>query len=449
MEQSTHLDIPIRLAAFAALIALTAFFVAAEFAIVKVRMTRIEQLALAGSKKANNAKRVVDNLDEYLSACQLGITITALGLGMLGEPTVALMLEPLFTYLQLSTSMTVFLSFSIALIVVTFLHVVIGELAPKTVAIQKAETLTLALAKPLIIFYRTMYPFIKILNGSARLVTRLFGLRPIHEADVAHTEEELRMILSDSLKSGEINQSEYKYVNKIFEFDDRIAKEIMVPRTEMMTIEKEMTAAEIFNMPGIEQFTRYPVIDGDKDHVIGLVNMKHLLTAYIKNPKNGELPVTAYMQPIIRVIETMAIGDLLLKIQRERIHMAILMDEYGGTSGLVTIEDILEEIVGEIQDEFDKDELPDVQVVGEGHFILDAKMLLDNVNNTLGIDLDEEDIDTIGGWFMSQRFEAIPGEKIIEQGYEFSVKDVEGHHILYLEAEKLEDEEADLEEEMV
>ncbi|MCM3758786.1 hemolysin family protein [Sporosarcina aquimarina] len=449
MKQSTHLDIPIRLAAFAALIALTAFFVAAEFAIVKVRMTRIDQLALAGNKKAINAKRVVDNLDEYLSACQLGITITALGLGMLGEPTVALMLEPLFAYLQLSTSMTVFLSFSIALIVVTFLHVVIGELAPKTVAIQKAETLTLALAKPLIIFYRTMYPFIKILNGSARLVTRLFGFRPIHEADVAHTEEELRMILSDSLKSGEINQSEYKYVNKIFEFDDRIAKEIMVPRTEMMTIEKEMTSAEIFNMPGIEQFTRYPVIDGDKDHVIGLVNMKHLLTAYIKNPKNGDLPVTAYMQPIIRVIETMAIGDLLLKIQRERIHMAILMDEYGGTSGLVTIEDILEEIVGEIQDEFDQDELPDVQVVGEGHFILDAKMLLDNVNDTLGIDLDEEDIDTIGGWFMSQRFEAIPGEKIIEQGYEFSVKDVEGHHILYLEAEKLEDEEADMEEEMV
>lgn len=449
MKQSTHLDIPIRLAAFAALIALTAFFVAAEFAIVKVRMTRIDQLALAGNKKATNAKRVVDNLDEYLSACQLGITITALGLGMLGEPTVTLMLEPLFTYLQLSTSMTVFLSFSIALIVVTFLHVVIGELAPKTIAIQKAETITLAIAKPLIIFYRTMYPFIKVLNGSARLVTRLFGFRPIHAADVAHTEEELRMILSDSLKSGEINQSEYKYVNKIFEFDDRIAKEIMVPRTEMMTIEKEMTAAEIFNMPGIEQFTRYPVTDGDKDHVIGLVNMKHLLTAYIKNPKNGELPVTAYMQPIIRVIETMAIGDLLLKIQRERIHMAILMDEYGGTSGLVTIEDILEEIVGEIQDEFDKDELPDVQVVGEGHFILDAKMLLDNVNNTLGIELDEEDIDTIGGWFMSQRFEAIPGEKIIEQGYEFSIKDVEGHHILYLEAEKLEDKEADLEEEMI
>ena len=449
MEQSTHLDIPIRLAAFAALIALTAFFVAAEFAIVKVRMTRIDQLALAGDKKATNAQRVVANLDEYLSACQLGITITALGLGMLGEPTVAMILGPVFTTLQLTPGMSAFLSFAIALIVVTFIHVVVGELAPKTIAIQKAEKITLLLSKPLIIFYRTMYPVIKVMNGSSRLVTRLFGFKPMSEADVAHTEEELRMILSDSLKSGEINQSEYKYVNKIFEFDDRIAKEIMVPRTEMMSVNKEMTASELFNMPGVEQFTRYPVIDGDKDHVIGLVNMKHLLTGYIKNPKHGDLPVTAYMQPIIRVIETMAIGDLLLKIQRERIHMAILMDEYGGTSGLVTIEDILEEIVGEIQDEFDHDEMPDVQVIGEGHFILDAKMLLDNVNATLGIDLDDEDIDTIGGWFMSQRFEAIPGEKIIEQGYEFSVKDVEGHHILYLEAEQVPEETLELEEETV
>lgn len=440
MEQSTHLDIPIRLAAFAALIALTAFFVAAEFAIVKVRMTRIDQLALAGDKNAANAQRVVTNLDEYLSACQLGITITALSLGMLSEPTVAMILGPVFTTLQLTPGMTAFLSFAIALIFVTFIHVVVGELAPKTIAIQQAEKITLFLSKPLIIFYRTMYPVIKMMNGSSRLLTRLFGFQPVSEADAAHTEEELRIILSDSLRSGEINQSEYKYVNKIFEFDDRVAKEIMVPRTEMMSINKEMTASELFNAPGVEQYTRYPVIDGDKDHVIGLVNMKNILTAYIKNPKNGELPVAAYMQPIIRVIETMAIGDLLLKIQRERIHMAILMDEYGGTSGLVTIEDILEEIVGEIQDEFDQDEMPDVQVVGEGHFILDAKMLLANVNATLGIDIDDEDIDTIGGWFMSQRFEAIPGEKIIEQGYEFSVKDVDGHHILYLEAERLPEE---------
>ncbi|MEK3937317.1 hemolysin family protein [Sporosarcina sp. FSL W7-1349] len=435
------MDIAIRLAAFAALIALTAFFVASEFAIVKVRTTRIDQLIGEGNRKAVNAKKVIGNLDEYLSACQLGITITALGLGMLGEPTVKLILAPVFTYLDLTPNVTTILSFAIAYIFVTFLHVVVGELAPKTIAIQKAEEITLSFSKPLILFYRLMYPIIKGMNGSARAIIRLFGFKSISESEVAHTEEELRMILSDSLKGGEINQAEYKYVNKIFEFDDRIAKEIMVPRTEMMTIEKDLTLKDVFDVIGVEQYTRYPVTDGDKDHVIGLVNMKNLLTAYIKDPATGNQPVIEYMQPIIRVIETIPIGDLLLKIQRERIHMAVLMDEYGGTSGLVTIEDILEEIVGEIQDEFDTDEVPEVQFIGDGHYILDAKMLIENVNDVLGIDIDEEDIDTIGGWFMTQRFEAIQGEKIVEQGYEFTVKDVEGHHILYLEVMKYIEEE--------
>ncbi|WP_339254074.1 hemolysin family protein [Sporosarcina sp. FSL W8-0480] len=430
------MEIAIRLAAFAALIAFTAFFVASEFAIVKVRTTRINQLVAEGNRRALTAKKVISNLDEYLSACQLGITITALGLGMLGEPTVKLILGPVFSHFELEPRAATILSFIIAFTIVTFLHVVVGELAPKTIAIQRAEAITLSAAKPLIIFYFIMYPVIKGMNGSARLIIRLFGFKPVSESDVAHSEDELRMILSDSLKGGEINQSEYKFVNKIFEFDDRVAKEIMVPRTEMMTIEKDMTLRDMFEMMGVEQFTRYPVTDGDKDHVIGLVNMKNLLTAFIKDPTTGEQPVSEYMQPIIRVIETVAIGDLLLKIQRERIHMAVLMDEYGGTAGLVTIEDILEEIVGEIQDEFDIDEVPEVQKVNENHYILDAKMLIENVNEVLDIDIEEEDIDTIGGWFMSERFEAVPGEKIIEQGYEFTVKDVEGHHILYLEAMK-------------
>ncbi|WP_342514518.1 hemolysin family protein [Sporosarcina sp. FSL K6-1522] len=422
--------------AFAVLIALTAFFVASEFAIVKVRKTRIDQLVAEGNKRAISAKKVISNLDEYLSACQLGITITALGLGMLGEPTVKLMLKPIFTQLDLTPSLSSLLSFIIAFTFVTFLHVVVGELAPKTIAIQKAEEVTLSFSKPLILFYRLMYPIIKGMNGSARFICHLLGFKSISESEVAHTEEELRMILSDSLKSGEINQSEYKYVNKIFEFDDRIAKEIMAPRTELISIEKDMTLREVFEVIGVEQYTRYPVTDGDKDHIIGLVNMKNLLTAFIKDPETEHRPVIDYMQPIIHVIETMPIGDLLLKIQRERIHMAILMDEYGGTSGLVTIEDILEEIVGDIRDEFDTHEIPEIQTLGEDHYIFDAKMLIENVNDILGIDIDEEDIDTIGGWFMTQRFDAIQGEKIIEQGYEFMAKDVDGHHILYLEVMK-------------
>ncbi|MEK5037220.1 hemolysin family protein [Sporosarcina sp. FSL K6-3457] len=437
------MEIPIRLAAFAVLIALTAFFVASEFAIVKVRTSRIDQLVAEGNRKAVNARKVIGNLDEYLSACQLGITITALGLGMLGEPTVNLMLAPIWESLGLSASTTSIVSYIIAFSIVTFLHVVVGELAPKTIAIQKAEAITLSFSTPLIIFYRMAYPIIRGMNGTAQFLIRLLGFKSMSESEVAHTEEELRLILADSLKSGEINQSEYKYVNKIFEFDDRIAKEIMAPRTEMMSIEKDMTLREVFEVIGVEQYTRYPVTDGDKDHIIGLVNMKNLLTAFIKNPETEHQSVIQYMQPIIHVIETIPIGDLLLKIQRERIHMAILMDEYGGTSGLVTIEDILEEIVGDIRDEFDTDEVPELQKLGEDHYILDAKMLIENVNDILGIDIDEDDIDTIGGWFMTQRFDAIQGEKIIEQGYEFVVKDVDGHHILYLEVFKYVQEQAD------
>lgn len=443
------LGITIRLAAFVFLIAASAIFVATEFAIVKVRTTRIDQLVAEGHSKAKKAKKVVSNLDEYLSACQLGITITSLGLGWLGEPTFAIILEPIFELLNLDGHVTTILSFIIAFSLVTFIHVVVGELAPKTLAIQKAESVTLNISGFIILFHNVMYPFIKLLNISANGLAGLFGLKMISDSEVAHTEEELRIILTDSFKGGEINNSEYEYVNSIFEFSERTAKEIMVPRTEIIGIDKELTIKEVFEVMGVEQYTRYPIIDGDKDHIIGLVNMKHLLTAYIKDPSNGNKAIVEYMQPIIRVIETIQISDLLLKIQRERIHMAILMDEYGGTSGLVTIEDIIEEIVGDIQDEFDEDEIPEVQEIGEGHYILDAKMLLSNVNDFLNIDIQEEDIDTLGGWFMTMHFDVEEGDSIKEQGYEFTIKELDGHHILYLDVKKLPDTEVIEEQESI
>ncbi len=439
-------ELTIRLGVFTLLIAATAFFVATEFAIVKVRSTRIDQLVAEGNKKAIKAKKVISNLDEYLSACQLGITITALGLGWLGEPTFEILLHPIFDLIGLTNTVSLFgltisisalLSFVIAFSIVTFLHVVVGELAPKTLAIQEAEAVTLHLAGLIILFHNIMYPFIRVLNGSARALTGMFGLKMVGESEEAHSEEELRMLLTDSLNGGEINSSEYEYVNSIFEFSDRIAKEIMVPRTEITSIEKDFTLREVFEVMGVEQYTRYPITDGDKDHVIGLVNMKHLLTAYIKDPNNGDKLVTDYMQPVIRVIDTMPISDLLLKIQKERIHMAILMDEYGGTSGLVTIEDIIEEIVGDIQDEFDNDEIPEIQEIKKDHYILDAKMLLQEVNDLLGTTIEDDDIDTIGGWFMTQYYDAIEGDKVDQQGYEFKIKELDGHHILYLEVTKL------------
>jgi len=434
------LEIAIRLTAFAVLIACSAYFVATEFSIVKVRTTKIDQLIAEGNKKALKAKKVVSSLDEYLSACQLGITITSLGLGWLGEGTISMILKPLFDLVGLESNITTVISFIVSFSIVTFIHVVVGELAPKTLAIQKAEAVAIASAPFLIAFHNVMYPFIKLLNSSANGLAALFGVRNSKDSEVAMTEEELRIILSDSLKGGEINQSEYKYVDNIFDFDDRLAKEVMVPRTEIVGIDKSLTLKEVFEVMGVEQYTRYPIIDGDKDHVLGLVNMKHLLTAYIRNPEvNGAKPVTSFMRPVIRVFETVPISDLLLKIQRERIHMAILMDEYGGTSGLVTIEDIIEEIVGDIRDEFDTDEIPEVRKIAEGHFIVDAKVLLQQVNDILNIEIEDDDIDTIGGWFMTQHFEAKQGEHVTEQGYDFIVKELDGHHLIYLEIIKTPD----------
>ncbi|MEK4028021.1 hemolysin family protein [Pseudobacillus sp. FSL P4-0506] len=418
------------------LIALTGFFVATEFAIVKVRSTRIDQLAAEGRANTEAAKKVISNLDEYLSACQLGITVTALGLGWLGEPTVEHLLHPLFVRLELAESVVSVLSFLIAFSTVTFLHVVVGELAPKTIAIQKAEQVTLLAAKPMIIFYRLMYPFIKILNGSSTLLIKLFGFKPVSESEMAHTEEELRMILSESLKSGEINQSEYKYVNNIFEFDDRVAKEIMVPRTEVTAFDKSHTVEQCIEIAMEENYTRYPIADGDKDRIIGMVNMKEVLTDYIKDEKKKNVTIDHYIRPVIQVIESIAIHDLLVKMQKERIQMAILIDEYGGTAGLVTTEDILEEIVGEIRDEFDQDETPMIKRINDQQLILDGKVLLTEVNDLFGLDIDEEDVDTVGGWILTEKFEVQEGDTIERGGCTFKVIELDGYHIKFVEVTK-------------
>ncbi len=432
-ERGTYLDI-FNLVIVAILIALTAFFVVSEFAIVKIRSSRIDQLIEEGSTRAVAVKKLTTHLDEYLSACQLGITITALALGWLGEKTFESILSPIFQFFNIPESLSHVLVIAFAFLIVTFLHVVVGELAPKTVAIHKAEAVTLIVAKPLIWFYRLMFPFIWVLNGSARLLTSLFGLKPASAHDLAHSEEELRIILSESYESGEINQSEFKYVNKIFDFDDRIAKEIMVPRTEIVSLSKEDSLESFLHIAKNEKFTRYPIIDGDKDHIIGLINIKEILTELISDKKEAPTKkLESYMRPIIRVIDSIPIHDLLLKMQKERIHMAILMDEYGGTSGLVTVEDIIEEIVGDIRDEFDVDEVPSVQKVKEKHYIFDAKVLVSQINDLLEIDINDDDVDTIGGWILTEDYEAKEGDILEHASYRFKILEMEDHHIKSVE----------------
>jgi len=382
----------------AVLIGLTGFFVATEFAIVKVRSSKIDQLVAEGKKGTVSAKKVITHLDEYLSACQLGITVTAMGLGVLGEPTVERLLSPVFMKFDLNESITHLLSFGIAFIVMTYLHVVVGELAPKTFSIQKAEAVTLLFSAPIIWFYKIMYPFIWILNGSARILVGMFGLKPASEHELAHSEEELRLLLAESYKSGAINQSELKYVNNIFEFDERLAKEIMIPRTEMITISEHDTIGAFLEIAAFEQYTRYPVTtDGDKDQIIGMVNIKEILSDVAFDNTLRDQLISHYVKPVIQVIESYSINKLLRKMQKERIHIAILLDEYGGTAGLITVEDILEEIVGEIHDEFDSDEVLDRQKIGERHYVFNGKVLVRDVNTLMETNIETDEVDTIGG----------------------------------------------------
>ncbi|BCD06266.1 TPA: hemolysin family protein [Bacillus cereus] len=424
----------------AILIAFTGFFVAAEFAIVKVRSSRIDQLVAEGKRGALAAKKVTTNLDEYLSACQLGITVTAMGLGWLGEPTIEKLLHPLFEKWNLNPSISSVLTFGLAFMLMTYLHVVVGELAPKTMAIQKAEKVTLLFAAPLMMFYKVMYPFIWVLNGSARVITGLFGLKPASEHEVAHTEEELRLILSDSYESGEINQAEYKYVNNIFEFDNRIAKEIMVPRTEIVGFYLEDSVEEHMKVIQNERYTRYPIFGEDKDDIIGMVNVKDFFIRYMTEDQKDLSSIRSYMRPIIEVMETTPIHDLLLQMQKKRIPMAVLYDEYGGTAGIVTLEDILEEIVGEIRDEYDEDEAPPIQHVNEQHIIVDGKVLISEVKDLFGLHIEEDDVDTIGGWIMMQNHEIEEGQHVEAESYEFKVLEKDAYQIKRVEIRKMEEE---------
>ncbi|MCP3028499.1 hemolysin family protein [Halobacillus sp. A5] len=411
------METSMKLAAVALLILLTAFFVASEFAIVKVRKTRMEARANDGDKKAKKALKLTNNLDYYLSACQLGITITALGLGWLGEPTLEVLLHPLLAEFNLPAGLTHTISFAIAFFIITFLHVVLGELAPKTMAIQKAEAITLLLATPLILYSKLMYPLIWLLNGSANLLIRMLGYKTAKESDEVHSEEELRHILTESYEKGEINQSEYEYVDRIFEFDKRTAKEIMVPRTEISVIDIEDSPKESLTYIKNERYTRYPVIKGDKDHVIGIIHIKELFQERLENLNSLE----AYVHPVTRVFENIPIQDLLIRMQKENTHLVLLTDEYGGTSGIVTVEDIIEEIVGDIRDEFDQEEEQDITENEDGTYILDGKTSISDVNSYFDIDLKNGEVDTISGWILKNNVDAREGTIITGDTFHFKV----------------------------
>jgi CBS domain containing-hemolysin-like protein len=410
------------------LIALTAFFVASEFAVVKIRTSRVDQLVAEGNKKAILAKKVVTDLDYYLSACQLGITVTALGLGALGKPTVERLLYPVFEYLNVSASVSSVASYAIAFILVTFLHVVVGEMAPKTLAIQFSEKLTLLLSPPLYWFGKVMYPFIWALNGASRVILRGFGVKPAgHEQ--AYSEDEIKIIMNQSYEGDENNKTKLSYLENVFVFDERDAKDIMVPRTELVTLNHNMTYDDIIPILDEHNYSRYPVIeDGDKDRIVGVVNVKKILPDMVAL---REHQLVDFVREIPYVSEVTSIQDAMIKMQQERVHMAVVVDEYGGTSGIITMEDILEELVGEIRDEFDADEVADIQETGENQYLINGRVLLDELERQFGLVFEgNEEMDTVAGWIQFQKGVGVEQGDTIEHGdYVWTVVDAENFHI--------------------
>ena len=413
---------------------LTGFFVAAEFAVVKIRKSRIDHLIAEGNTKAVIAKKVVSDLDYYLSACQLGITVTAIGLGAFTKPYVKQLLLPVFDYFNFSDVVASAASYVIALAIVSYLHVVIGEMAPKTLAIQFSEKVTLLLAPPLYYFGKVMYPFIQALNGTSRILLRAVGVRSANE-DQAYSEEELKIIMVQSFQGGQIDQQELGYLENVFAFDERRAKDIMVPRTDLVTLDKNMSPEQIIAILDESNYTRYPIIENnDKDHIIGYVNANKLLS-YIVSKRDFQLE--QFVRNIPYVLEATPIQDALLKMQQAKVHMTVVLDEFGGTAGILTMEDILEEIVGEIRDEFDEDEVDEIRKTGENEYTINARVPLVELTDRFGIEFeDSEDIDTIGGWIQHMNIEAMKngddleiGDTIKSADHAWVIKDMDPLHI--------------------
>lgn len=394
------------------------FFVAAEFSSVKVRKSRIDTLVIQGNPRAKYIQRIVSDLNSYLSACQLGITLASLGLGWVGEPAVSSMLEPLFRLLNLSEVAIHSVSFIIAFTIITGMHIVLGELAPKSLAIISAESVAMNTALPLIIFYKITYPVIWVFNHTSNLVLKIFGMSQVDDHESAHTDDEIKLLVEESYKHGLIDKTELTFVDNIFDFSETTVREVMVPRTEIVCVFKEESFDEIIKMALSERLTRFPVCLNNKDNIIGYVHVKDLYKMKIEGNDGN---IDSIIREVITIPESMSISVLLKKFQKEKEQIAIVIDEYGGTAGLVTAEDILEEIVGEIQDEFDEErEL--IQELEKSVYTVDGKVMIDDINELLNINIEAEDIDTIGGWIYSHLELPPQVNQIVNyEGYEFLV----------------------------
>ena len=408
------------------LIAMNGFFVAAEFACVKIRPSRLETLIQEGSRQAKYAKKLTDHLDASLSVTQLGITLASLGLGWVGEPAVATLILPITHAIGLDDVIGHTISLALAFSIITGLHIVLGELTPKTMAIQNVEKIMLSVALPMLVFHRVMYPFVWLLNHVANWVAHRMGFHTASEGDDAHTEEEIRLLMEESHRQGLIDDTEVDFVDNVFDFTDLNVREIMTPRTDMVCLYPEDTMDENLHTILEEQLTRYPICHEDKDHIVGFLHVKDLMRVMAEGRKPN---LRRLARKALIVPESMDVSVLLKTMQKQRSQMAIVVDEYGGTAGMVTIEDIVEEIVGDIQDEFDE-ERPTAERRGKRIFSVDAKMLLEELEDILEIDIEDEDVDTVGGWLYDQIGQTPRvGQMAAAGGNLFYVEEVDGVRI--------------------
>jgi CBS domain containing-hemolysin-like protein len=402
------------------LVLLNGFFVAAEFAMVRVRGSQIELKAKTGSRLAKTTRGILHNLDGYLAATQLGITIASLGLGWFGQSVVtALMLHVFITFGVVSISPIILnISHVVAFAFITVFHITFGELAPKSIAIQRSTRTVMAVAVPLRLFYVFFRPIIWCLNTFANFILKIFGIDAA-QGETHHSSEELQYLLDQGKETGAIDSSEHELIQNVFDFNERVVKNIMVPRTKISGIDVTTGRDELLEILITEGYSRMPVYDDVIDKIVGIVHAKDILPLLARNEE-------IVLQNIIRkpyfVPETKKINDLMAELQQKRIQIAIVSDEFGGTAGMVTLEDIVEELVGEIQDEYDE-EKPIVEKINDREFVVNALAPIYDVNGHLPHDLPEDgDFDTVSGW-LGDIFGKIPdvGEQKESNGYNITV----------------------------
>jgi CBS domain containing-hemolysin-like protein len=402
---------------------LNGFFVASEFAIVKVRASQLDLRVKEGVKMAATARSMVENLDAYLSATQLGITLASLGLGWIGDALFEEIIHSILFSLDIEIAQSLLekISFAVAFLSITFLHIVFGELAPKSIAIQRSEAVTLAISWPLKLFYTIFKPFIVFLNWVANNLIKAVGFDEMSEDAELHTEEEIRILVRESTMSGLIESEEHKLIENVFDFGDTPVRAIMVPRQKITAIELDLAEDEIIEVIMNEGYSRLPVYDTSIDNIIGVIYAKDIINLLLHQ---NLIIARDLIRPAFVIKEDMTLDNVLNELRTRRVHMAIVQDEFGGTAGLVTLEDILEEIIGEIQDEYDE-EIPVVEKRHEDTFVVIASAAIDEANRYLPHPLpvsEDDDYETVGGLLITL-LGRIPnkGETLELEHYELKV----------------------------